>query len=227
VDPKLTARQNLGLTALLRGLAAAEGRARADTLLAAAGLAERRDDLVETFSGGMRRRLDLARALLPEPSLLLMDEPTSGLDEAAFRDTWRHLAALRGDQNLSVLVATHRPEEAERCDRVAVIDSGRVVTVASPAVLRERVAADVVTLHASDASALAAEIIERFGVAAVATGEEVVIDCERGHELIPRLVEGFPAGRLSSVGLRRPTLADVFLKVTGHSLDGTAPEAAA
>lgn len=219
VDPKLTARQNLLLAGRLAGLGRAERSRRAERLLAAAGLADRSGDLVRTFSGGMKRRLDLARALVAGPSLLLMDEPTSGLDEAAFRETWQRLEALRADRELSILLSTHRPEEAERCDRIAVLAGGRVAALDTPEALRERVAADVVTLVAADAASLAPGIEAEFGVPCRVHGDELVIDCERGHELIPRLVESLPDGRLRAVSLRRPTLADAFLKVTGLALD--------
>src|SRR5688500_12908670 len=119
-DPRMTARENLAMSAALYGLAGAAARARVEEMLRFAELAERGADLVKTFSGGMRRRLELARAVLDGPGVLVMDEPTSGLDEASFQKFWEHVAELRARRGLTVLITTHRPEEAERCDRVAV-----------------------------------------------------------------------------------------------------------
>jgi ABC-2 type transport system ATP-binding protein len=218
-DPKLTARQNLLLAGRLHGLPAAERRRRAERGLEEAGLTGRGDDLVGTFSGGMTRRLDLARALLHEPALLLMDEPTSGLDEAAFRETWDRLEGMRSGRDLTILVATHRSDEAARCDRLAVIADGRVATVQSPEQLRAAVGHDVVALAASEPEALRVELQGRFGLEGHVEGREVLVASEAGHELIPRLVEGLPEGRVESVSLRRPTLADAFFHVVGRSLD--------
>jgi ABC-2 type transport system ATP-binding protein len=218
LDAKLTAEENLVYGALLFGLSRRDARARAQRLLAAAGLADRAREAAGKLSGGLRRRLELARALVHGPSILLMDEPTTGLDAAAFAQTWDTVAALRRDEGLTVVVATHRPDEAERCDRLAVLSGGRIVACETPERLRSRVSGDVVTVEADDAPALAREIAARFGVAARAEGGEVRIERDRGHELVPRLVEGFPSGRFRAVALRRPTLADAFLAVTGHGL---------
>jgi ABC-2 type transport system ATP-binding protein len=167
----------------------------------------------------MKRRLDLARALIHEPRLLLMDEPTSGLDEAAFRNTWERLDTMRAGRELSILVTTHRPEEGERCDRVAVLSGGKIIAVDAPQTLREQVAADVIVLSGKDPAALCKEAQSHFDFPCRVDGDGVVMECEKGHELIPRIVEAFPNGRLDSVSLRRPSLADVFLKMTGTGLD--------
>lgn len=220
LDAKLTALENLGLAARLYGYSRSESRERARIAMTRAGLEDRGGDAVGTLSGGMRRRVDIARALLHDPDLLLMDEPTAGLDEASFRATWQRIEKMRGERDLTVLLATHRPEEAERCDRLAIIHEGRAAIVDTPAALKARVASDVVVLRGEDMAELAAPIAERFGVEALydAEDDELVIDADRGHELVPRLVEAYPGGRLTSVSLRHPSLADVFLKVTGHAL---------
>ncbi|MCL4233423.1 MAG: ABC transporter ATP-binding protein [Deltaproteobacteria bacterium] len=220
LDAKLTALENLGLAARLYGYSRSESLERARIAMSRAGLEDRGGDAVGTLSGGMRRRVDIARALLHDPDLLLMDEPTAGLDEASFRATWQRLEKMRGERDLTVLLATHRPEEAERCDRLAIIHEGRAAIVDTPAALKARVASDVVVLRGEGMADLAAPIAERFGVEALydAEDDELVIDADRGHELVPRLVEAYPGGRLTSVSLRHPSLADVFLKVTGHAL---------
>jgi len=174
----------------------------------------------------MRRRLELARALLHEPQVLLMDEPTQGLDEASFRKFWAHVRALRQSRSLTVLLTTHRPEEAELCDRLAVLDAGRLVALDSPRALAARIGGDVITIEAEDPEAVARVIRDQFGLAPMLVEGRLQIERRDGHALIPRLVEAFPPGRLQSVSLRRPTLGDVFLKLTGHALKASeaAPE---
>jgi ABC-2 type transport system ATP-binding protein len=217
-DARLSARENLALSASLYGMDRRRARERIDELLAFTMLSERAGDLVGQFSGGMKRRLELARALLHEPSLLVMDEPTTGLDERFFRQTWERLEELRAGQRLTVLLTTHRAEEAERCDRVAVIDAGRVIAEDRPEALTKRVAGDVLTIEARDPDGLCAELTARLGLTCRVVEGRVVLERERGHELIPRLVEALPAGRIDSLSMHRPTLADVFVKLTGRSL---------
>ncbi len=219
LDAKLTALENLTLGGMLFGLERRQAVDRARELLAAAGLAERARDQAGKLSGGMRRRLELARALVHRPSILLMDEPTTGLDAAAFRQTWQAVHALRQESGLTVLLTTHRPDEAEACDRLLVLDRGRIVAAGTPQALRSRVPGDVVTVEADDPAALAQELRDRLGLEARVGAHGVQIEAERGHELVPRLVEAFPSGRFQSVSLRRPTLADAFLTLTGEALE--------
>lgn len=218
LDTRLTARENLALSAALYGITGAEARERIAALLGFTELRDRADEAVSKFSGGMRRRLELARALLHEPSLLLMDEPTTGLDERFFRQTWERIEQLRKQRGLTVLLTTHRAEEAERCDRVAVVDQGTVIAEGEPEALRRQVAGDVLTLEAGDPDALCRELAERFGLSPSVVDGKVVLERERGHELIPRLIEALPAGRIDSLSMHRPTLSDVFVKLTGRSL---------
>ena len=218
LDPKLTSMQNLLLAGTLQGLPRRVAAERARMLLETAGLLDRAGDFVDELSGGMKRRLDLARALMHEPRLLFMDEPTSGLDEASFRDTWSRLATLREGRELTVIVATHRPDEAEHCSRLAVLAEGRVAIVDTPSALQAQVGKDIVVLRASDPASLADDVRSRFNVPCFVDGADVLIETERGHELVPRLVEGLSSHRLDSVSLRRPTLADVFVKITGTAL---------
>ena len=219
LDPLLTLEENLGLTARMHGFGRSEARRRTALALTRAKLESRRSDRVSSLSGGLRRRLDIARALIHEPSLLIMDEPTSGLDEASFRSTWETLNAMRAETDLTVVVATHRPDEAEKCDRLAVLSEGRAALIDSPSGLKSRVAGDVVVLRGSDPEWLSAAVQDRFELTTLIDDDAVLVECEKGHELIPSLVEGISADRLESVSLRRPTLADAFLKLTGHGLD--------
>jgi ABC-2 type transport system ATP-binding protein len=218
LDLRLTARENLLLGAALFRVPRADARARAGRLLAAAGLEERAGEQVGRLSGGMRRRLELARALIHQPSILILDEPTSGLDAAAFRRTWETLLELRRQEGLTLLVTTHRPDEGERCDRLAVLAQGRIVACEPPEVLKARVAGDVLEVEADEPGALAAEIAARLRLRARSNPRGVTIEHERGHELVPRLVEAFPPGRFRSIAVRRPTLADAFLDLTGRAL---------
>tara|TARA_B100000029_G_scaffold476802_1_gene521237 strand:- start:1531 stop:2535 length:1005 start_codon:yes stop_codon:yes gene_type:complete len=225
LDAKLTCRQNLVLAAQLRAIPGSEIKACVDRELLFSGLVERADEAVATLSGGMRRRLDLARALIHRPGLLLMDEPTTGLDEAAFRATWDRLEERRREQDLSILVATHRPEEAERCDRILIIADGRLVVSGTPGELKDGVAADIIEIEAEDPDSYleflnqqSSAMPEIGNVTRVGTDSLIHVECERGHELIPRIVEAGRDLRLRSISLRKPSLGDVFLKHTGQNL---------
>ena len=229
LDRQLTARQNLSLAAQLQGLRRSEATARVEALLAWADLADRAADPVRTLSGGMQRRLEFARAIVHAPELLLLDEPTTGLDAPSFARTWALVANLRAEHDLSVVLATHRPDEASRCDRLVLLDGGRAVRVATPAALVAELAEDLLVLEADAPAELAADLARDFAVAArVDEHGRVVVECARGHELLVRVVEALPAGRLASASLRRPTLADVFAKLTGTPLardPASAPDA--
>lgn len=218
LDEQLSARENLALGARLYALSRSEAKARIAAMLELIEQADRADEKVKAWSGGMRRRLELARALLHQPQVLLMDEPTQGLDEASFRKFWAHIRALRQARSLTVLLTTHRPEEAELCDRLAILDAGRLVALDSPRALASRMAGDVITVEGDAPEEIAGLIRQHFGLDTTIVGGHVQIERRDGHALIPRLVEAFPRGRLHSVSLRRPTLADVFLKLTGRSL---------
>jgi ABC-2 type transport system ATP-binding protein len=218
LDPKLSVSKNLALAAALWRLPRELAAQRCAEALEFAQLQDRAQSLVKTLSGGMKRRLELARALLHEPELLLLDEPTSGLDEPAFRRTWQRILKLREERELTVLLTTHRAEEAALCDRVAVLDRGQLVALDSPQALIDQMAGDVLTLEVADPDAVAAEVERTFGLPARVLSGKVIIERERGHELIPRLVEALPKGSIQSLSMHRPTLADVFVKLTGRSL---------
>jgi ABC-2 type transport system ATP-binding protein len=219
LDGKLTAEENLRLSAALHRVPPADARERIGRLLSEAGLAARSRDPVERLSGGMRRRLELARALVHRPPLLVMDEPTAGLDAAAFRTFWDGIEALRRAEGTTVILTTHRPDEAERCDRLAVLARGRIVACEPPDVLRARVSGDVLVVEADDPESVARALSERLGVAARIRPDGVHVERQAGHTLVPRIVEVFPPGRLRSVSLRRPTLGDAYLAVTGDALE--------
>jgi ABC-2 type transport system ATP-binding protein len=215
LDRKLTAFENLYYQAQIHGFSFAETRVRAREMLARVGLADRAGEVVEKLSGGMRRRVEIAKGMLHRPKLLLLDEPSTGLDPGGRRDLWTYLAGIRDADGVTSLVTTHLMEEAERCDRVLILDRGRVVALGAPAELVAQVGGDVLTLDARAPEALAAEIGARLGLAASVLEGRVRIEQAAGHELIPRLVQAFP-GRIDAVRLGRPTLEDVFVTRTGH-----------
>jgi len=166
----------------------------------------------------MRRRLELARVLLHEPEIVLMDEPTQGLDVGAARRIWKQLLDLRKSRGLAVLLTTHSPDEAENCDRILVLDRGKCIAEGTPAELRARVGGDVITLGCEDPESLASAVHEKFEVEATVADGSVVFERVGAHELVPRLIEAFPRGRIKSVGMRQASIGDVFLKLTGKTI---------
>jgi len=226
LDPRLTARENLSLAARLYGVPRRQAAGRIDDLLLQADVRDRADEPVARLSGGTRRRVELVRALVHEPDLLILDEPTTGLDQRAYRAIWERLDALRSERGTTLILNTHQPEEAARCDRLAILDRGRIVACDTPQRLREGVKGDLVVLETDDPDAVAATISARFGIAARTLDGKVVLEHERAHELIPRLVEALPEKTLRSVGLRRVGMGEVFLELTGKELGDEASEAA-
>jgi ABC-2 type transport system ATP-binding protein len=218
LDEKLTALENLRLGAGLYGLSGKRAQQRIDALLALVELGDRAREPVERFSGGMKRRLELARVLLHDPEILIMDEPSRGIDAPTQRRIWEQLLTLRGQRRMTILLTTHQPDEAEYCDRIAVLDHGKIIACDSPERLRQQVGGDVITLEGDAPDELGRDVAARFALTPRVIDGRVVIEAPRGHELIPRLVEQLPPGRLRAVGMRRPTLADVFVHLTGRGL---------
>ena len=215
IDVKLSAYENLRHQGHLYGLHGAALRSRIDEMLSRVALADRAKERAETFSGGMQRRLELAKGLLHHPSVLLLDEPTTGLDPGARRDLWQYLAILRDQERVSILVTTHLMEEAERCDRLAILNEGKLVALGTPTELKREIGGDVILLDARDAESLAGQIEERFPVQAQVIGGKVRIERENGHRFITDVVEAFP-GEIEAVSVSKPTLEDVFIHRTGH-----------
>src|SRR5438445_7436447 len=221
VDPKLTAYENLWHQGHLYGLRGPELKTRISEILTRVGLLDRRADRVETFSGGMQRRIELAKGLLHHPEVLLLDEPTTGLDPGARRDLWQYLQSLRDQERVSVIVTTHLMEEAERCDRLAILNEGNLVALGTPEALTREIGGDVILLDATrDAESLVQRISARFQVDAAVMGDksrgnQVRIELENGHRFITGLVEAFP-GEIQAVSVSKPTLEDVFIHRTGH-----------
>ena len=216
VDPKLTAYENLWHQGHLYGLSGSALNQRVEEILSRVGLADRSKERVETFSGGMQRRIELAKGLLHHPGVLLLDEPTTGLDPGARRDLWQYLTILREEEQVSVLVTTHLMEEAERCDRLAIMNEGNLVALGTPAELKSEIGGDVILLDAAhDADTLAQRIRNRFQVATTVLGQQVRIEQEAGHRFVPDVVEAFP-GEIQAISVSKPALEDVFIHRTGH-----------
>jgi ABC-2 type transport system ATP-binding protein len=219
LDPQLTVAENLRCAGHLYGLGGAD---LAERLRAAAGaleVSDRLGDRVQTLSGGLQRRVEIAKSLLPRPRVLLLDEPSTGLDPAA-RDGLRAvLEKLRRERGVTVVMTTHLLDEAGRCDRVAILHRGRVVACDAPEVLRGAGGAEVAVLSGSDPAALARRVRETFGWPVSVRGARVRVEVPGGGGASARLVAAL-AGAADTVTVGRPTLEDVFLQRTGETLHG-------
>lgn len=215
LDRKLTVRENLVHQGHLYGLHGRDLRSRIDRWLTQFGLADRVVDRVESLSGGMQRRVEVAKGLLHDPRLLLLDEPSTGLDPAARIDLWTSLRRLRDEQGVTVLVTTHLMEEAERCDRLGILDRGQLVALGSPSELRSSVGGDCVTIDSPEPDELSRRLVDRFGLQPRRLGDQLRLEQSRGHELLRDIVDSFP-DLIESVSLGKPTLEDVFIQRTGH-----------
>jgi ABC-2 type transport system ATP-binding protein len=219
LDPKLSVEENIRFHGWLFGIRGAALRKRGGELMELFGLNARKTERIETLSGGLKRRVELAKALLPAPPLLLLDEPSNGLDPAARLDFWTVLDKLRRERELTIVVATHLMDEADRCDRVALLDEGRLVAEDRPDALKRALGGDVLSLEAAEPGALAAMIRDRLGLAATVADGRVRVDAKDILGAAARLLEAFP-DQIRALTLGRPTLEDVFLARTGHRLAG-------
>ena len=221
LDKKLTVKENLALQGALLSLPTAILSVRIPELLRTFRLEDRAGDLVETLSGGLARRVEIAKALLATPPVLLLDEPSTGLDPGARRDLTALLTEL-AKGGTAVLLTTHLFDEADAAHRIGILDRGRLVALGAPAALKAEVGGDVVTVEASEdggAPALAREISARFGAEAgkvAAVGKTVRVERPQAHTFVPALVEAFP-GRFRSLTLGAPSLEDVFIDRTGRA----------
>jgi ABC-2 type transport system ATP-binding protein len=215
IDRKLTAAENLWHQGHLYGLHGPALKSRMAEMLARVGLADRAQEKAETFSGGMQRRLELAKGLLHRPAVLLLDEPTTGLDPGARRDLWQYLAILRDQEQVTVIVTTHLMEEAERCDRLAILSEGKLVALGTPAELKQEIGGDVILLDTPNAESLAERLRERFQVDAQVLEGQIRLERTNGHRFMTDLVESFP-GEIDAISISKPSLEDVFIRRTGH-----------
>jgi ABC-2 type transport system ATP-binding protein len=217
LDDRLTALENLEFHARIYNLPRSIWTERTEQLLRIVDLRERRTDLVKTFSGGMKRRLEVARSLLHHPSVLFLDEPTIGLDPQTREHIWRYLVELREREGVTLFLTTHYMDEAERCDRIAIIDHGRIVAMDTPERLKALVGGDVLTILTADTDLAAANVRSRFGLDPVQDDGYLRLEVPEGERFIPTLVAQLDVP-IQAINLRRPTLDDVFLKLTGSAM---------
>lgn len=215
LDLKLTSRENLDCQGSLYGLHGAELSARIEEVLGQFGIAPRAGDPVERLSGGMQRRVELAKAMLHKPRLLVLDEPSTGLDPGARKDFDSYLRELCSRDGVTVLLTTHILDEADLCDTLGILDLGRLVALGSPADLKAGIGGDVISVTTPDAAGVARLIRTAFGGDPQVVGSAVRIERTAGHEFIPELVRALP-GRIEAVSYSKPTLEDVFIRRTGR-----------
>jgi ABC-2 type transport system ATP-binding protein len=217
LDEYLTAEQNLRFHAYAYKIPKGIREKRISELLELVELSDRRKSKVRTFSGGMKRRLELSRGLLHSPRVLFLDEPTLGLDPQTRRHIWDHILAVRKQHNLTIFLTTHYMDEAENSDRITIIDHGHIIALDTPDKLKDAMGGDVVTLKAKDNNAAALELKERYGLSSVIQNGTITFSVPQGEKFLPKLIDSFQS-RLLSIGIRRPTLDDVFLKLTGRAI---------
>lgn len=215
LDPKLTVWENIVCQGSLYGLTGKELKERGEAMLSALGVLDRKSDYAETLSGGLKRRVEIAKGLLHRPKVLLLDEPSTGLDPGARFDLWTFLDKLRRDEGVSVLVTTHLMEEAERCDRLGLLNAGQLVAVGTPDELRAEVGGDCVTVTTSNPDELASDIKTQFDVQCKRIGDTLRAEHHDAAGFVQQLYSAFP-DRITSISLGKPTLEDVFMQKTGH-----------
>jgi ABC-2 type transport system ATP-binding protein len=217
LDTYLTGVQNLRFHGQLYGMPAADLELRLRQVLELVGLWDRRDKVVSTYSGGMKRRLEIARGLLHSPRVLFLDEPTVGLDPQTRASIWEYLDQLRRQEDLTIFLTTHYMDEAEHCDRIAIMDAGQIVALDTPQALKAAIGTDRVRLVTADDRAAAAAIAGRFGLEAVSAGDGLVLQVADGEAFVPRLLADLGVA-VRSVSVTRPTLDDVFMTYTGRTI---------
>ncbi len=217
LDNGLTAFENLLFHAYLYGLDRRTARKRIDDALSLVGLSGRKNELVRKFSGGMKRRLEIARGILNYPKVLFMDEPTIGLDPQTRNMIWEFIRELKKNTGITVFMTTHYLEEAEFCDRIAIIDTGRIIASGTPAELKAGLQGDTLKLSAIDPNGLMMEIREKFGMEPKITDGGITLTVKQGDEILPALIKGLST-KITAVSMTSPTLNDVFLSLTGKNI---------
>lgn len=218
LDLKLTVRENLKHQGHLYGLFGRELQERCQFVMEQLHVSDRANDYTEKLSGGLKRRVEIAKCLLHDPRVLLLDEPSTGLDPAARHDLWSILKTLQQQHGVSVLVTTHLMEEADRCDRLGILDEGRLIALGTPQELRGQVGGDSLIIQTDDPEKLSNDLSSRLNVDVMQLGDSLRIERENGHELLTTIATDFP-GRFRTLTLGQPTLEDVFIKLTGRTLE--------
>ncbi|HAI11617.1 MAG TPA: ABC transporter ATP-binding protein [Phycisphaerales bacterium] len=218
LDDKLTAMENLLHHGHLYGLAGSDLKQRANDALAAVSLTERANDFIETFSGGMKRRVEIAKAMLHQPRLLLLDEPSTGLDPSARREIWQHLSKLRDDLGITILMTTHLMDEAEKCDRLAIVHLGELVAVDTPDSLKQQIGGDVIQIDCQSATELMPELAAMYPENTLSEIDgRLLLECEDGPVQVAKIASAF-GQKIKRIAVGQPTLEDVFMHLTGDKL---------
>ncbi|HEV2371175.1 MAG TPA: ATP-binding cassette domain-containing protein [Streptosporangiaceae bacterium] len=217
LDNYLSGAQNLQFHAALYGVPAAAAAPRMRQVMEMVGLWERRDSLVMTYSGGMKRRLEIARGLLHAPRVLFLDEPTVGLDPQTRSSIWEYINALKRREDITIFLTTHYMDEAENCDRIAIIDHGRIVAIDTPEALKASVGKDRVQIHTADDEAAIAELRRDFEIEASVHEGAVTFSVASGEQFVPQLFARLSVP-IQSVSVSRPSLDDVFMSYTGKTI---------
>ena len=217
LDGYLTAERNLRLHAELYGMPRSIVAPRVRDVLDMVGLWDRRNSKVSTFSGGMKRRLEIARGLLHSPRVLFLDEPTIGLDPQTRASIWSYIRELRNREHITIFMTTHYMDEAEYCDRIAIIDQGKIIALDTPQALKASIGKDRVQMHTEDDARALHALAEQFGITATMAEGAVTFAVEEGEQFIPKLFSDFPVA-IRSVNVSRPSLDDVFMSYTGTTI---------
>ena len=217
LDGYLSAEQNLRLHAELYGVPRELVGERMRQVMEMVGLWERRDSQVNTFSGGMKRRLEIARGLFHSPRVLFLDEPTVGLDPQTRSSIWGYIRELKAREDITIFLTTHYMDEAEYCDRIAIMDQGRIIVLDTPEALKAKVGKDRVQIETDDDEAAIAALRERFGIEATVAEGAVTFGVPEGEQFVPRLFAELPVP-IRSVSVARPSLDDVFMSYTGTTI---------
>lgn len=218
LDRKLRVNENLKHQGHLYGMSGNELNQKIDSLLSRFGLSDRARESVEKLSGGMRRRVEIAKGILHTPELLILDEPSTGLDPAVRLELWRTLERLRDNEKVTILLTTHFMEEAERCDRLAILDHGRIVRMGTPEEMKREVGGEVLDIRSRTPEPLIESLKREFGLEIRSLNGSLRIEKENAHRLVPQLVDRF-GDEIESITLGRPTLEDVFIHHTGRRME--------
>jgi len=217
LDEHLTAMQNLRFHSLVYNVPSSGRDKRIEQVMKMMELWDKRDSKVQTYSGGMKRRLEIARGLLHHPKVLFLDEPTIGLDPQTRKRIWEYVLEMRNSEGTTIFLTTHYLDEAEKADRIAIIDHGKLVALDTPAHLKAMVSKDIITVKTDDNAMAAEEMKKRYQLDTRTDGDELIFEAVNGDKFLPKFLREFNT-RILSVSLRRPSLDDVFIKLTGREI---------
>jgi len=217
LDDRLTAEENLRFHAKLYGVPKEEYKKRMEEVLRLVDLWDRKENIIKTFSGGMKRRLEIARGLIHYPQVLFLDEPTLGLDPQTRAHLWEYILRLKKERAMTIFMTTHYMNEAENCDRIAVIDHGKIVALDTPANLKKQVGGDIISMTSNQKAELKNELEKRYKKEVKEKDGFLQVEVEDGEKFLPRLFNELTA-KIDSIELRKPTLDDVFLSLTGRAI---------